>query len=46
MAMGWTYDAGELPRSRRLAALPSLLVVGGLSLALWSAIITVLAHAL
>jgi hypothetical protein len=43
MATEWTDEVG-LPQTRRLSALVSLLVIGGLSLALWSAIVAAAVH--
>jgi hypothetical protein len=41
MFMGTTGDVGRLPERRRLSAFGSLLLIAGISIALWSAIISV-----
>jgi hypothetical protein len=45
MLFGSAYDSGrgEVER-KRLSALASLLLIGGISVALWSAIISIIAH--
>ena len=45
MLFGPTYDIsrGEAER-KRLSVLTSLLLIGGVSVALWSAIISIIAH--
>jgi hypothetical protein len=40
MATGWTDDIGRWPQGKRLSAWASLLLIAGVSIALWSAIIS------
>jgi hypothetical protein len=40
MAMGLMDDLARWPQGKRLSALASLLLIAGLSIALWSAIIS------